>query len=331
MELDIIGGIGWFPNDKVSIVDFIKGNKDTDIVLNISSGGGDVDTALTVYAALRSHKGNVTVNLSGIVASAATIIAMGGNTINMSDTSLFLIHKVMNWIDLWGMMNEDEIEDAIEQLQKNQKENKKFDAVIANIYKKKTGKSEDVIMAQMKDDEFLTADEAKEFGFVDNIVDDEDLGLVNDSMLKMVASLEVSPELKSKLNSRIINQGKMAEEKTAIQILTDKVNSLLGGKEDKEKQAKIDADKEAAEKQANSESDAIAALTETVNALSNSRNEDLEKANAKAEELQAKLDKANSNPTTPKSGDDSDPSGASKNKAASWGDEMAKRITNHYS
>ena len=64
-----------------------------DITLWINSPGGDVFAAAQIYNMLMDYKGAVTVNIDGIAASAASVIAMAGTIVNMSPVSMMMIHN----------------------------------------------------------------------------------------------------------------------------------------------------------------------------------------------------------------------------------------------
>lgn len=64
-----------------------------DVVVNINSPGGDMFEGLAIYNLLRSHSGKVTVNILGIAASAASIIAMAGDEVQMGRGAFLMIHN----------------------------------------------------------------------------------------------------------------------------------------------------------------------------------------------------------------------------------------------
>ena len=77
------------PND---IIDALPStNEDVEIIIN--SGGGEVMSGSEIYTALKSYAGNVNVKVVGVAASAASVIAMAGDTIEMSPTAQMMIHN----------------------------------------------------------------------------------------------------------------------------------------------------------------------------------------------------------------------------------------------
>lgn len=136
----------------------------------ISSPGGSVDHGLAIMQQFIDH-GDVTVYLSGMVASAATIIAMGAKRIVMSKGAAILIHKCSNYIDIWGQYNADQIQQLIEDLQENKSENDKIDAIIASVYASRSKKDLSVINPVLQKGGWLTPREALDLGLVDELSD----------------------------------------------------------------------------------------------------------------------------------------------------------------
>ena len=163
VEIDLIGDFGdsWFFDDisKGLIVDFLNNNEKSDIVANLNSLGGDVDTALLTHDYVQKHKGHTTANLYGRNASSSTVFAAAFDKVKMSDDGLFLIHNV------WGSAvgNADEMREIADGMDKHNE-------VIVNIYRKKTGKTAKEIKDLMNAAKWYTAKEAKELGFIDEII-----------------------------------------------------------------------------------------------------------------------------------------------------------------
>lgn len=136
--------------------------------VKISSLGGDLNHALDIRKQFLDH-GDVTVHLSGFVASAATVIAMGAKCIRIDEYAMFLVHKCSNFIDAWGSYNADQMQQLIDQLTENKQENDKIDVVLANMYAARCKKKVSDILDILKRGAWLTAQEALEYGFVDAI------------------------------------------------------------------------------------------------------------------------------------------------------------------
>ena len=164
----IDGYIGPYGYSKQFIRNELAGQSKNPVTIKISSLGGSVDDALNIYDQFVEH-GNVTAELSAFVASSATLVSLGAKTVRMNENSFYLIHKAMNWVDQWGTMNEDEIESLIAKLEAQKQQLAKITLQLAKMYVKKTGKTLDQITGLMKQETWLTADEAKTWGFVDEV------------------------------------------------------------------------------------------------------------------------------------------------------------------
>lgn len=161
-----------------------------DVVVNLSSYGGDVTAASEIYTDLKSYAGKVTVNITGMAASAGSIIAMAGEVVNMSPISMMMIHQAS--MTLNG--NTDDLSHYSDVLSKT-------DRGIASAYENKTGLSEAKILKMMSDETWLDAKSAKDLGFCDSIMfsnDDNDDGdddeeVTDAKRLSLVASAHEMP------------------------------------------------------------------------------------------------------------------------------------------
>lgn len=132
------------------------------IIVNISSLGGSVDHGLAIHDLLASHDAHVETRIIGMTASAGTIIAQAGDTRVISDNALYLIHlaRVYAFVNSYSLRN---LSNDLE----------KIDDRIANIYAKASGKSKESFLELMDENNgdgiWLSSDEAKEYGLVDEI------------------------------------------------------------------------------------------------------------------------------------------------------------------
>lgn len=171
-SIEIKGGIGAFYND-AEYFDYKVSQLDSSKPLNvyIDSLGGSFYDAISMYHTLSNYKGHTTAIYSGLCASAATIVAAGCNEIVMTDASAILIHKVMNYVDIEGYLNGDDIQDIITQLKKVKKDTDTLSSLAASIYAKKTGKTVEEMLKQMKSDSWILPEDAMQLGLVDRIVE----------------------------------------------------------------------------------------------------------------------------------------------------------------
>lgn len=130
-----------------------------DIVVWINSPGGDCIAASQIYNMLMEYKGNVTIKIDGIAASAASVIAMAGTEILMSPTSLMMVHNPFTI----AIGDSEEMQKAIGMLDEVKES-------IINAYEIKTGLSRTRLSQLMDAETWLNANKALELGFADAIM-----------------------------------------------------------------------------------------------------------------------------------------------------------------
>lgn len=152
-----------------SITDQFPEDINEDITLEVNSNGGLVTVGSEIYTALKNYEGHVTVEVTGMAASAASVAIMGADTVKMSPTAQIMIHKALL---TRASGNSDDLEKVVNAL-------KSSDQSIINAYVSKTGLSEDEIFEMMKNETFMSANEAIEKGFADELMTfEKDLGAV---------------------------------------------------------------------------------------------------------------------------------------------------------
>lgn len=134
----------------------IKGDK-LEVVIN--SPGGDVWAGVAMHDALKELDAEVTIKVSGLAASIASVIAMAGDKIVMTPGSTMMIHKAS--MLAWG--NSDDMQKAIDML-------KTAEEGIVAIYAERTGKPSEEINDMMEAETWMSAEKAVELGFADSVV-----------------------------------------------------------------------------------------------------------------------------------------------------------------
>lgn len=129
-----------------------------DIVIKLNSPGGDVFEGIEIYNYLKDHPSNVTVEVTGVAASAATFITAGANEVIMNVGTSLMIHEASTFT--WG--NKSDIQKTLNALET-------IDESILSIYSEKTGQSNEQLEEWMNEEKWFTADEAVEFGFADSV------------------------------------------------------------------------------------------------------------------------------------------------------------------
>lgn len=162
---------GWnFSSDMVNyVLDKRKGSR-CDVLIN--SLGGLVHEALAISSLFKVH-GDVHVHYVGMNASAATIAAMGAKSITIDADALFLVHRCSNLVLEWDYMNADQLEAHIKDLEKMKNDQVTLDGCVAGMYARRCKKSKDELLELMKEGAWLTAKQALEWGFVDEITNND--------------------------------------------------------------------------------------------------------------------------------------------------------------
>lgn len=188
-ELLLYGEISeysWYEDD-ITPGEFNKDLKaigDVDeITVRINSGGGDVFAAVAIYTRLKEHKAAIAVKIDGWCASAATIIAMAGDSIEISVGGIFMIHDPAAGI--LGYYKAEELKKIADELETIKQS-------IVNCYMTVTDKPEGEIKSLMADETWLTGEEAVEAGFCTAVMFTEVETEVEDSEKVIVNSVPIN-------------------------------------------------------------------------------------------------------------------------------------------
>ena len=171
-----------------------------DITLWINSPGGDVFAASQIYNMLMDYKGNVTVKIDGLAASAASVIAMAGTRVLMSPVSQIMVHNPMTV----AIGNAEEMSKAIKMLSEIKES-------IINAYEIKTNLSRDEISKMMDSECWMNAKKAVELGFADEIMyteKDQNSEKISNSYIfsRMAVTNKLIDKLKSKNQAKNQNE-----------------------------------------------------------------------------------------------------------------------------
>jgi ATP-dependent protease ClpP protease subunit len=130
-----------------------------DVVVNINSPGGDVFEGVAIYNLLRQHKGDVTTRVLGLAASAASLVAMAGDTIEIARSAFMMMHNT--WMVVLG--NRNDLMEVAQSLEP-------FDRSMASIYSARSGKTQAETMALMDAETWFGGEAAIESGFADSLL-----------------------------------------------------------------------------------------------------------------------------------------------------------------
>ena len=221
-ELLLYGAIAsqsWYDDDVTprQFNDDLKECGGKNLTVRINSPGGDVFAAQAIYTMLKGYSGKKTMHIDGMCASAATIIACAGDSVEMPRNALYMIHNPASF--LIGGYDEQ----GLAKLQKALASTKE---TILNVYAERCHKTTDELAQMMDDETWMTADQALENGFIDAIDEDYQVtASLNDNML-IVNNISCPCHMKNRAQlEKIINKGeKNMDDKT----LASKLAALLG-------------------------------------------------------------------------------------------------------
>jgi ATP-dependent Clp protease protease subunit len=178
-EISIFGDIGasfWgggvTPEDFKRDFDEIKNAKEIHLLIN--SPGGNVFDGIAIYNIIASERKKVYVEVLGLAASAASIIALSGSSLTMHEGSFFMIHNA------WGLAM-----GPAEEMRKMADTLDKISGELINIYESHSALDEKEIIEYMNNETWFTAEEALEAGFADKM----------DKQMDVAASISVDPSI----------------------------------------------------------------------------------------------------------------------------------------
>jgi ATP-dependent Clp protease, protease subunit len=162
-KLTIYGSIGgWFSeNNAESVRRKIQDVKAEKIHVHINSGGGSAFDGVAICNMLKQHTAEIVIHIDGWAASAASVIAMGGDKIIMPSNTMMMIHQASTFE--YG--NADLFE-------KTAKDLRKIDSALAASYKNRFVGTDEELRQLLKDETWLTADEAVALGLADEVSDE---------------------------------------------------------------------------------------------------------------------------------------------------------------
>lgn len=135
------------------------------LFIRLDSVGGSAPASLLIHNRLKELKAKKTIQVDGVAMSGGSIIMCAGDNVRVNPGSIIMIHKCMAL--LIGWYNDEDLNKVINQ-------NQATDKALAAIYTKKTGLTEDDVLAMMADETYMTGEEAVEKGFADELIENED-------------------------------------------------------------------------------------------------------------------------------------------------------------
>ena len=144
-----------------------------DVTIIVDSEGGKVTEGVSIYNAIATYTGNVTVKIDTICASIATIISCAATKVVMNSTARYMIHKC--WVTAMG--NSDELRNLAVMADM-------LDGDMADIYAQRTGKSKETLLGAMAAETWYSPEEALAEGFIDEIVQVDPKSAANAAVVK---------------------------------------------------------------------------------------------------------------------------------------------------
>ena len=225
-NIDILGEISESVNSYNVVQREISNAKGKELNLVISSGGGSVTEGMAIADLIANYPEETTATGIGLVASIATVVLLSADKVKMTENAFMMIHRPWSYT----MGNADELEATAELLDKM--EAKLLDIYTASVIKRKGSQEnlENKISEMMAAETWLTAQEALEFGFIDEIVK---VGEKNIDLLPLQNSLSKFMNVPAALLTNTKKDDDMGNS------ILEKIKSLLNNMDEKEEVTNI--------------------------------------------------------------------------------------------
>lgn len=188
-NISLKGYVGGSDFDRKTVDSTLAANEGKAVNVLIDSLGGSLATGLSISAAFKNH-GNVNVHFVGLNASAATIASLGAAHISIDAGAMYLVHQCSMAFFEWGSLNSAQFATLIADCEKIKADLDKLDLNCAQLYAARCKRKPEDLLALMKAGGWLTAKEALDWGFVDEITDlaDEPAPKLTDALASAMAS-----------------------------------------------------------------------------------------------------------------------------------------------
>lgn len=162
---DVIGADYWGDGVTASrIAGALRSLNGADVTVNINSPGGDMFEGLAIYNLLREYDGKVTVKVLGLAASAASIIAMAGDEVQIGRGAFLMIHNC--WV--YAMGNRHDLAQIAADMAP-------FDKAMSDIYQARSGLDAETVDRMMDGETYIGGSEAVEKGFADSLLSADEI------------------------------------------------------------------------------------------------------------------------------------------------------------
>ena len=159
---------GWL---RSNVQYMLNKHKNDSVLCIVNSYGGSVNEGLAISKLFEEH-GDVVVRFIGCCASAATWMAFGAKSIEIAEDALFLVHQCSNLVAIYKSMKVEDIDATIKKLESMKKSQEAINLTIAKKYADRIpeGKTLEDVLNLMAEERWMTAEETKEWGFVDKVI-----------------------------------------------------------------------------------------------------------------------------------------------------------------
>ena len=177
---DVIGADYWGDGVTASrIAGALRSLNGADVTVNINSPGGDMFEGLAIYNLLREYEGRVTVKVLGLAASAASVIAMAGDDVQIGRGAFLMIHNC--WV--YAMGNRHDLAQIAADMEP-------FDNAMSDIYQARSGLDADTIGKMMDGETYIGGSEAVAKGFADSLLSADEIADDDDSPAAALRKLD---------------------------------------------------------------------------------------------------------------------------------------------
>lgn len=206
--LDVIGQDYWSGEGVTSkrIAAALRSIGEKDVVVNLNSPGGDFFEGVAIYNMLRQHKGKVTVKVLGLAASAASVIAMAGDEVQIGKAGFLMVHNA--WVVAVG--NRHDLKAASETMEP-------FDDAMATLYSDRAGVDKSKAAKWMDEETWMNGEQAVSEGLADSFLSSDEA---------VQASMPQHTKAERRVENALIRQNVPRSERRSL------IGDLKGGKQD---------------------------------------------------------------------------------------------------
>ena len=189
------------------VAEYLENLDVNEINVYINSNGGDANVAIAISNALKRHKAKVVINIDGIAASAATLITCAGDIVKMPKNAFFMVHNP--WVVATG---------DSEEMRRQADVLEKYKNAIIETYLQKVNINKEKLSELMDNESWLNAEEALEYGFIDEIIENTNIQVVENKVISNNIVFNMANFKNFNVNKNSQNNKKGSEKMTKEEI-----------------------------------------------------------------------------------------------------------------